>query len=338
MIKIIRSKFELYEFAGNEEDTATLQYLFLYFPTVVDGRVIYSVSSGSTYTDLDTGDIYTFNAIENSWGKGSGAGGGGGDGCEGVLTKDITVTGTTVGNYTENTKLAKGSTMTTLFENMVTKEQPPSYTAPSINISCNISGLKEVGEIISPIITVSFSKNDAGPITKIELYKNNVLIDTVENPIATYQYSDSNITLTTATISYNAKMYYEEGPIKNTNLGNPYSPGHIVAGSKTSANTSTITPVYASYIGIISSDYVIGNLTKIIKNTKSYTYKYSMSNQRIVYLYPKSFGDLTTVKDENNFENLTSFTKSYITVDGVDYVEYKLTNTASNSNGTLKFN
>lgn len=338
MIKIIRSKFELYEFAGNEEDTATLQYLFLYFPTVVDGRVIYSVSSGSTYTDLDTGDIYTFNAIENSWGKGSGAGGGGGDGCEGVLTKDITVTGTTVGNYTENTKLAKGSTMTTLFENMVTKEQPPSYTAPSISVSCNISGLKEVGEIISPIITVSFSKNDAGPITKIELYKNNVLIDTVENPIATYQYSDSNITLTTATISYNAKMYYEEGPIKNTNLGNPYSPGHIVAGSKTSANTSTITPVYASYIGIISSDYVIGNLTKIIKNTKSYTYKYSMSNQRIVYLYPKSFGDLTTVKDENNFENLTSFTKSYITVDGVDYVEYKLTNTASNSNGTLTFN
>ena len=335
MIKIIRSKFELYEFAGNEEDTATLQYLFLYFPTVVDGRVIYSVSSGSTYTDMTTGDIYTFNAIENSWNKGSG--GSGGD-CEGVLGKDIVVTGTTVGNYKEKTKLTKGSTMTKLFEDMVTKELPPSYIAPSINISCNISGLKEVGETIAPVIKVTYSKNDAGPITKIELYKNNSLIDTIENPLTSYQYSDSNITLTTATISYNAKMYYEEGPIKNTNLGNPYSPGHIVAGSKTSANTSTITPVYASYIGIISSDYVIGNLTKIIKNTKSYTYKYSMSNQRIVYLYPKSFGDLTTVKDENNFENLTSFTKSYITVDGVDYVEYKLTNTASNSNGTLTFN
>ena len=82
----------------------------------------------------------------------------------------------------------------------------------------------------------------------------------------------------------------------------------------------------------------MSNLTKIIKNTRSYTFKYSMSNQRIVYLYPKSFGDLTSIKDENNFENLNSFIKSYITVNGVNYIEYKLINTASNSNGTLTFN
>lgn len=239
MIKIIRSKFELYEFAGNEEDTATLQYLFLYFPTVVDGRVIYSVSSGSTYTDMTTGDIYTFNAIENSWNKGSG--GISGD-CEGVLSKDIIVTGTTVGNYKEKTKLAKGSTMTKLFEDMVTKELPPTYVAPSINTSCNISGLKEVGETIAPVIKVTYSKNDAGPITKIELYKNNSLIDTIDNPLTSYQYID-NITLTTTSISYNSKIYFEEGPIKNTNLGNPYPNGHILAGNKTSANTSQITPV-----------------------------------------------------------------------------------------------
>lgn len=337
MIKIIRSKFELYEFAGNEEDTATLEYLFLYFPTVVDGRVIYSVSSGSTYTDMTTGDIYTFNAIENSWNKGSSGSGGISGDCEGVLSKDIIVTGTTVGNYTENTKLAKGSTMTELFEDMVTKEQPPSYIAPSINISCNISGLKEVGETIAPVIKVTYSKNDAGSITKIELYKNNSLIDTIDNPLTSYQYTD-NIALTTTAISYNSKMYFEEGSIKNTNLGNPYPNGHILAGSKTSANTSQITPVYASYIGVIDNGYTVSNLAKIIKNTKSYTFKYSMNNQRIVYLYPKSFGDLTSIKDENNFENLSSFIKSYITVNEVDYIEYKLINTATNTSGTLIFN
>ena len=306
MIKIIRSKFELYEFAGNEKDTATLDNLFLYFPTIVDGRVIYSVSSGSTYTDMTTGDIYTFNAIENSWNKGSG--GSGGD-CEGVLGKDIIVTGTTVGNYKEKTKLTKGSTMTKLFEDMVTKELPPSYIAPSINTSCNISGLREVGEIITPIINITYSKNDAGTITKIELYKNNSLIHTVMNPISPCQYTD-NITLTTATITYNSKIYFEEGPIKNTNLGNPYPNGHILAGSKISANTSQITPVYASYIGIIDNEYVVSNLAKIVKNTRSYIFKYSMSNQRSVYLYPKSFGNLSSIKDENNFENLSGFTKS----------------------------
>ena len=89
---------------------------------------------------------------------------------------------------------------------------------------------------------------------------------------------------------------------------------------------------------VINNDYIVSNLTKIIKNTRSYTFKYSMNNQRIVYLYPKSFGDLTSIKDENNFENLNSFIKSYITVNGVNYIEYKLINTASNSNGTLTFN
>ena len=63
-----------------------------------------------------------------------------------------------------------------------------------------------------------------------------------------------------------------------------------------------------------------------------------MNNQRIVYLYPKSFGDLSSIKDENNFENLSGFTKSYITLNGVDYIEYKLTNTATNTSGTLTFN
>ena len=63
-----------------------------------------------------------------------------------------------------------------------------------------------------------------------------------------------------------------------------------------------------------------------------------MSNQRIVYLYPSSFGELTSIKDENNFENLDSFAKTLITINGVSYIEYKLINTASNSDGTLFFN
>ena len=63
-----------------------------------------------------------------------------------------------------------------------------------------------------------------------------------------------------------------------------------------------------------------------------------MNNQRIIYLYPKSFGDLSSIKDENNFENLSGFTKSYITLNNVDYIEYKLTNTATNTSGTLTFN
>ena len=60
-----------------------------------------------------------------------------------------------------------------------------------------------------------------------------------------------------------------------------------------------------------------------------------MANQRIVYLYPKSFGKLTTIKDENNFEILSGFTEIEININGIAYLEYRLTNTGSNSAGTL---
>ena len=60
-----------------------------------------------------------------------------------------------------------------------------------------------------------------------------------------------------------------------------------------------------------------------------------MLNQRVVYLYPKSFGKLTSIKDENNFEIISGFTEKEITINGVTYLEYKLTNTGSNSAGTL---
>lgn len=331
MVKIVRNSLELYEFTGNIKDTENLQYLFMYFPVIVDGKVLFKVSSGSTYTDLDTGDIYIFNAKENEWSK-SGTGGGSGD-CEGVLSKDIVVTGVTVGNYKERDILKKNTKMTKLFEDMVTKEQNPTYTAPSVSITSNITGLREVGETINPTISVTFKKNDAGEITLVELYKDNILIDSKNSPTSPCTFSDTEI-LSNKVVNYKVKITYKAGPIKETNLGNPYPTGQIQAGSKES-NAVTITPVYASYVGIIDNEYVIANLTKIIKNTKNYTYKYSMANQRIVYLYPKSFGKLTTIKDENNFEILSGFTEIEININGIAYLEYRLTNTGSNSAGTL---
>ena len=280
MLKIIRSSAELYEFAGNAEDTVNLQYLFMYFPTTVDGRILYKVSSGSTYTDLDDGSVYIFNAKENEWNK-SGTGGGSGD-CEGVLSKDITVMGVTVGNYKEKDILKKNTKMTKLFEDMVTKEQKPTYTAPTVSITSNITGLREVGETINPTISVTFKKNDGGAITLVELYKNNILIDSKTTPSTPCTFTDIEI-LSDKLVNYKVKITYETGPIKETNLGNPYPTGQIQAGSKES-NAVTITPVYASYVGIIDNEYVIANLTKIIKNTKNYTYKYSMVNQMKCYL------------------------------------------------------
>ena len=62
-----------------------------------------------------------------------------------------------------------------------------------------------------------------------------------------------------------------------------------------------------------------------------------MSNSRYAYMYPKSLGALSSVKDGNNFEVLDTFTKLETQISSIDYLIYILTDTATLSNGTLIF-
>ena len=62
-----------------------------------------------------------------------------------------------------------------------------------------------------------------------------------------------------------------------------------------------------------------------------------MTNKRICYAYPKSLGDLISVKDANNFEVLGSFIKTDLTINGINYVAYVTNSTSSLNNGKLIF-
>ena len=85
----------------------------------------------------------------------------------------------------------------------------------------------------------------------------------------------------------------------------------------------------ASYYGAVTSAPTdkagITALTKNVKNTKAQTATFTLSNQRSCYCYPASFGNLTSIKDANNFEYLASYTKTIVAVDGTDYNVYTLT-------------
>ena len=54
-------------------------------------------------------------------------------------------------------------------------------------------------------------------------------------------------------------------------------------------------------------------------------------------MYPSNLGDLTSIKDANNFEVLNSFTKLSSKLNKLTYNIYVMTDTASLSNGTLIF-
>lgn len=88
--------------------------------------------------------------------------------------------------------------------------------------------------------------------------------------------------------------------------------------------------VNPSYFGVVDAGFspteeAIKALTKTIKNTKNYTGNASLVHQKVCYAYPKSFGALTSIKDANNFEYLSSYTRGELQVWDETYYVYVLT-------------
>lgn len=107
-------------------------------------------------------------------------------------------------------------------------------------------------------------------------------------------------------------------------------------------STATIKFVSPSYYGVVDTltptAEVIKALTKKIKEGKAFTYdNISLGDARTCYAYPKSFGEISSIKDGNGFDIKNSFTKSEIKIDEVDYLVYILTDTVTIENGKQIF-
>ena len=90
-----------------------------------------------------------------------------------------------------------------------------------------------------------------------------------------------------------------------------------------SANTSAFNFVYPYYVGIVAEDAVIDEalvkgLTKKIEAKGNKTIAYTCDNQKMVFAYPKAYGNLKSVIDPNNFDVTGTFTKQEVSITGLD--------------------
>ena len=98
--------------------------------------------------------------------------------------------------------------------------------------------------------------------------------------------------------------------------------------------------VYASYFGVVPSDWQqtatnVLELEKRIQGSRSLTKEgLQFTNSKICYCYPSSFGEMTSIKDGNGYEVLSSYIKSELQINGVGYLCYLLTNSVSADNIT----
>ncbi len=202
-------------------------------------------------------------------------------------------------------------------------DAPPSYLKPSFNLSLS-TNIIEHNVSTNIVVSPNFVQNDGGSMISYELRKGSTVL---YSGTSVPPYVD-NVTIPhNSTITYDATISYTDGKIKNTALGVPYPDTSIKAGN---LSTSITIKAYApTYYGVIENNSIteseISNLTKVLKTSRSNTITLSLVKQRVIFMYPRSFGNLTSIKDINNFDYINSYTLSIITYNDVEYNVYILT-------------
>lgn len=199
----------------------------------------------------------------------------------------------------------------------------PIYVKPTLSVKSNVSSVQHKKET-RVTLTPNFSQNDAGKLVKFSVIKDSQVL-----------FEDTKVDSIEVTLNlkhgeaatYVFKVEYEAGPIKNTAAGVPYPDTAIKAGSLTTSYSVKCTA--NSYVGAIPDRAFkqtdIQNFTSVRNQSKSYTHIYSLDEQKSVYMYPRSFGELTSIKDTNNFDYINSYTRSILVYDDIEYFVYVLT-------------
>ena len=233
---------------------------------------------------------------------GGGSGGGGSAELETAITTNLAV-----GAVASGTTLPQGMSFTEVMQKLFITE-----IAPTTTFTASGSGVKEVGTSVTPTLTLIINSVGTGTPTSIKFYDGSTLLDTQAYVDGTTSYT---YTMSAVTTTKTVKGVLEYKKSDNTNA--------------TVEKSATYTFVMASYYGAVTTAPTdkagIIALTKNVKNTKAQTATFTLSNQRSCYCYPASFGNLTSIKDANNFEYLSSYTKTNVTVDDVSYNVYTLT-------------
>lgn len=226
------------------------------------------------------------------------------------LEEDI-ASNVTVGAANAGTLFKKGLTFTEFAKMILIKAIPPTITFTS-----QVSGLYEVGTTLTggSLLTLNITNIGNLAITDIVFIKDGTDLDTQPYVVGTNTYTYQYATDISTDTVFKVRVNY-------TNKDG--STGYV-------EQTKEIKFVYASYYGLVT-DLVLDEtkvkaLSKNIKDTKAYTYNsITASDERIAYAYPSSYGNLTSIKDANNFEYLGSYTFTTLTVDGQNYNLYVLT-------------
>lgn len=239
-----------------------------------------------------------------------------------------------VGGITNGQTFPAGTPLSVILQTMLTVEEPPTYQVPTVSLGSNYANnqLVEAGTDLTVNLTATVIQRDGGPITEVRFYQDGALVGTdVSSP---YSQAGLQSVLTDSNIVFYAEADYDQGPVKNSNLGNPDANGQIAAGTRSSANR-TIRSMRRGFYGVDTAGSnsaeiraLAGTLNNPANNTE-FTINIPAGAASVVFAYPASLPAVESVKfvEGLNAEVKGVFTETSISVEGAnnyDAIPYRV--------------
>lgn len=237
----------------------------------------------------------------------------------------ISVNGVTGLGIANGASIPAGTSLDEFVKMVVQKAIPATYTKPTIVIANNggqANGNVEAGTSVTPKLKATFTKNDAGDLTKIAIKKGTTEVATgTESPL---DYAGEAIVIGDETISFSATATYGDAPVKNNNLG-AESKDNWFAGGTVNSSVYTITGKRNLFYGtgVGSLPEITSDNVRALANSKlapaagtSFNVNVAVGQQYIIIAYPESLRDINNITyvEANDGGMVSNFTKTTASV------------------------
>ena len=210
------------------------------------------------------------------------------------------------GNWITNTKIGNleaGTDVTGLTAIQIWKIASVAYENPTASVAYSQTNtIIEKGQTFNLDITVSNVKKGTGEVSKIDLYKGGVLVESLPYVAGTSSYSFTQIADVSTDTSIEVRVYDDADKY-----------------SKYTKSYDFVNPYYYGCLDNIPVDAT--GMTKLVeaKGNKTITNTTSSDGQYITFMYDAAYGNLSSILDPSGFECITGFTKIQLTIGEAQY-------------------
>ncbi len=206
--------------------------------------------------------------------------------------------------------VAAGEDLNGLTTHEILKKILYPYVQPTVgNATANPNGGTYEKGVTKTITSVSISVTKKSElITSVALYNGSTLIeektgDAVKNG-GTITFSDLSVVVPTNGNQLTVKVTDAKGTVQEK-------------------KTTAMTFVYPYYMGSCAAgtsidETLVESLTKKVEGKGNKSNSFTVSDGHMVFAYPKAHGVLKSILDPNNFETIGNYTRSEVSVTGLD--------------------